>query len=449
MRRPRSWSMRFALALSAVFIVGTVVAGGLSYVLMSREMSRLLDQDVRVSAENLAAIEEVGGKNALTEQIEAQMRTLREGTGLVAYIDAETMNALGTLKISEPFEGSSRLNFEDDSSAQNDTYRAFGIKIESGWVIAARNEAWVAENGEIIAKSTSWALVVALALSLGLAWIMARRNQTRIVRIEKALQAIGTGNLTVRIKDPGNDDLAEVADSVDQMLNQLEAGVDAIRQVSTDVAHDLRAPLARLRMRLEPQVFLQDVPEDTRMEIGSALQDIDTISSTFDAILRLARLQSGSVQIGKEPVDLNILGQEVFDIFEASAEDLGHTLHLERKDIPVLVQGDRELITQAMVNLLDNAMRHCPSPSEISLQTGISPDRGAFFEVLDSGPGIPSEDLNRVLQRFVRLDSSRTVSGTGLGLSLVSAIAHLHGAELTLKDNKPGLCVNMTFPKVG
>ncbi|MCH5376691.1 MAG: HAMP domain-containing histidine kinase [Planctomycetes bacterium] len=278
-----------------------------------------------------------------------------------------------------------------------------------------------------------------------LAVIIARQNERRIDRMDQVLDDVGEGNLNRRIADNGSDDLAALASRVDRMLDRLEAGVASIRQVSTDVAHDLRAPLARLRMRLEPQALSAEVPTETRHEIGSALMDIDAISATFDAILRLARLQSGMVERRHDPFDLGEMAASVCEILEATAEESGHVLELDIPPTCVDAQGDEDMLSQALTNLMANAIEHCPPPARIRITVGLRGEH-PFVMVSDDGPGIPEADRVRVLERFVRLDASRSVPGTGLGLSLVAAIADLHRARLVLEGNAPGLRVSILFP---
>lgn len=451
MKRRLSSSMRFALALSAVFTIGTLTAGGLSYLLLSNEMTGRLAADVRSSAESLAQIAAAGDRTDLREQVIAQVRASRDSAALFAFIDAASGETLGSLQVANPFEGPRRLLVGQDipetkSDAPNppEAYLAHGIRTELGWVIAARDEAWVTESGEILIQATASSLGLATLLSIGLALMIARRNERRIDRMDQVLDAVGAGRLDRRIKDSGGDDLADLSARVDRMLDRLEKGVEAVRQVSTDVAHDLRAPLARLRMRLEPQALSTELPNDARHEIGSALQDIDAISATFDAILRLARLESGTVTLHPHLVDLCMVARDAHELLEPTATDLGHLLTLELSVEEALVSGDSELLAQALVNLVDNALRHCRAPALISIAVRIE-TKGPILVVNDNGPGIPASDRDRVLGRFVRLDASRSVEGSGIGLTLVASIAKLHGATLQLADNEPGLRATLVF----
>lgn len=455
MKRPISWSMRFALALSAVFAIGTLSAGGLSYLILSREMTQRLAEDVQSSTESLAQIAADGDPIDVQEQVLAQVRTSRDGTSLFAFVDAETGQTTGSLLLPVPFEGPRQLlagrdtpEKAVDDTETPDAYLAYGVRTGIGWVMVAKDQAWVSETGEVLVQATAISLAVAAALSVSLALLIARRNEARIDRMDRVLDAVGAGRMEMRIRDSGSDDLADLSARVDQMLDRLETGVDAIRQVSTDVAHDLRAPLSRLRMRLEPQALSSKVPPETRHEIGNALMDIDTISGTFDAILRLARLQSGTVERADAPVDLCQLAATVCEVLQASVEEAGHSLALDLPPHPIAVRGDEDLLAQALTNLIVNAMDHCPPPASLRVAVGMRQDR-PVLSVSDNGPGIPAADRQRVLERFVRLDASRSVQGTGLGLSLVAAIATLHQATLVLEDAGPGLKVSLVFPYPG
>ncbi len=186
------------------------------------------------------------------------------------------------------------------------------------------------------------------------------------------------------------------------------------------------------------------LPLAQRGEIGKALNDLDQVSETFDAILRLSRMQAGMVEITRVPVNLTQLCQDVAEMLGAGAEDAGQELAL---DLPedISIEGDRELLFQALVNLVDNALRYSPSPARVSIGVHEA-SQDVVLSVTDNGPGIPDRDLARVRERFVRLDQSRNTQGSGLGLSLVDAIAQIHGGELRLKNLERGLRVEMRFP---
>ncbi len=318
-------------------------------------------------------------------------------------------------------------------------YFAYGLQTNHGWIITGRDAEWVAENTEVLLQGTAWGLGVALILSIALAVFIARRNETRIERFEDALMAVGAGRTTCGLRMTATTTSGDWQARSTARSSNWKPELTAIRQVSTDVAHDLRAPLARLRMRLEPHVLRDQTPDDLRDELGRALEDLDALSATFDAILRLSRMQAGLVPLQAEAFDLATLCRELAEMLAPSAEDAGHTF---TADIPptAIVHGDRDLIAQAVLNLVDNAMRHSKTLAEIQLKVAATSDSW-LVSVSDSGPGIPEADRKRATERFVRLDTSRNTPGAGLGLSLVTEILRLHGSELHMCDNSPGLRV--------
>lgn len=448
MTAPRrlSWSMRFALMISGLFAGAAVLAGAIAYVLLSEELSGRLRQDVESMAGNLAYTLQNGGPQDLLEQIDALSANARDGSAVAAYIGPQGQQIAGNFSPDHPFAGHRALRVGRDMALAEvpngvvpTDYFAYGLQTNHGWIITGRDAEWVAENTEVLLQGTAWGIGVALILSIALAVFIARRNETRIERFEDALMAVGAGAHDLRIADDGNDDIGRLASQVNRSLEQLEAGITAIRQVSTDVAHDLRAPLARLRMRLEPHVLRDQTPDDLRDELGRALEDLDALSATFDAILRLSRMQAGLVPLQAEAFDLATLCRELAEMLAPSAEDAGHTF---TADIPptAIVHGDRDLIAQAVLNLVDNAMRHSKTLAEIQLKVAATSDSW-LVSVSDSGPGIPEADRKRATERFVRLDTSRNTPGAGLGLSLVTEILRLHGSELHMCDNSPGLRV--------
>lgn len=448
-----SWSMRFAMALTAVFAIGGLSAGGVSYVLQTHELTSRLSDEVEAIAQGLAHIAEDGTREDLRAQVLAQVEFSHDGSTLVVWIDQATGEAVGNFRPHVLFDGARRLDAERDLMFLGDTpddtedpYLAFAIQTPLGPVIAARDTAWIIESGEILIRSTFLGLGAAIVLSFGLALVIAWRNERRIKLMEGVLRDVGKGRLDLRIRDAQRDDLARLAGGVDDTLDRLEAGVETIKQVSTDVAHDLRAPLARLRIKLEPYATDASLPDALRYVFGTTLADIDDISGTFESILRLARLQSGSTDLHREQVDLGALVHEVFEILEAVAEDAGHTIAAAAPVGQMFITGDKELLTQALINLVDNAIRHCTAPTSIEIGAKPGP-HGNCVWVADHGPGIPAEQRAKVIERFVRLDRSRTTPGSGLGLSLVQAIATLHKAELVFSDNAPGLRATLNFAR--
>ncbi len=451
--RALSYSMRFALAVSVTFCAATILAGSVSYVLLSQELKSRLADDARVMAENLAVTLGSGDTAELKSQIAAQSRSTRDFSALYLFVDNSGKTVVGNFSVNIPFTGSRRMTIGNDvflnSKSQNkagEAYQAFGLRVPVGWIITARDIKWITDSREVLVQSVAWGLGVALALSIGLALFLARRNESRINRLNAVLRGAAKGDLTLRFADnnPDGDDISRVAEGVNEMLGRLAQSMESLRQVSTDITHDLRSPLTRLRTRLEPHYLRQDLPEDTRTDLKFAMEEMDNIAATFEAVLRLAQIESGAVAAEMKPVNLSEICDSMFEMLLPVAEDMGHDFSLKAEQPAVMLTGDKDLLAQAIVNLVENAFRYCPPPASIILSVGVE-GGNRFIRVSDTGPGIPKAERAKVLRRFYRLEKSRKLAGSGLGLSLVSAIARLHGGEIRLSDNSPGLGAELWF----
>jgi signal transduction histidine kinase len=228
------------------------------------------------------------------------------------------------------------------------------------------------------------------------------------------------------------------------MLDRISELMESVRQVSNDIAHDLRTPLSHLRHRLEVARAVYGHPEELRAAIGKAIEETDVILSTFSALLRIAQIEAGTRRAAFAELDLSALVTEVADAFAPSIQDEGKFIETNI-DPKISMVGDRELLTQMLANVLENAIRHTSYGTRIRVGASAQ-GMDIKLSVSDNGPGVPAEALGRLFDRFYRPEKSRTTPGSGLGLSLVKAIASLHGARVTLSDNRPGLCVHVLFP---
>jgi signal transduction histidine kinase len=231
--------------------------------------------------------------------------------------------------------------------------------------------------------------------------------------------------------------------TINRMLDRIGLLMDSLRQVSGDVAHDLRTPLTRLRQRLELSLRQADDP-DHRTQIKGALRDVDAILATFAALLRIAEVDAGARRSAFRSVDIDALARTVVEDFAPAAEDAGQSLVLSSVG-QVSIEGDPDLLTQMMVNLIENALRHTPRGSRIQVAITRSA-QGIELAVTDDGPGVPAQERDRLFNRFYRMERSRSTPGNGLGLALVAAVVRLHRAAVRLEDLGPGLAVRITFP---
>jgi hypothetical protein len=288
---------------------------------------------------------------------------------------------------------------------------------------------------------------VAILSVLGtLGGILIRRAlMARIHGIRQTVSAIIQGDLSHRLPTHhSGDELNTLSQTINGMLDQIEQLIDGVRNVSNAIAHDLRTPLAELRSRLEELALTKPSDERTFAEIDAAVADVDQVIRIFNALLRLAEIDSGLRRSGFVPVDVAAVAAAAVEFYQPAAELRGSTLSLET-DGPAPIRGDPVLLAQALGNLIDNALKYTPGDGSITVAVRSGGDGNVEVVVADSGPGIADAEKIKAVERFYRGDASRCTPGVGLGLSLVDAVARLHGSELKLEDNHPGLRARMVL----
>jgi signal transduction histidine kinase len=297
-----------------------------------------------------------------------------------------------------------------------------------------------------ITNALGWAVGAMIVLGILGGAIISRNLVARIDDINRTAKDIMGGELSRRIPVTGaGDEIDQLAENLNDMLDQIERLMLGMRQVTDNIAHDLRSPLNRLRNRLEVTLMKPATQEEYAQALEKSIHEADELLGTFNALLLIARAEAGAARDGMDWVDLSALAQDAAELYEPVAEEAGLRLDLAIEP-GIEYHGHRELLAQAIANLLDNAIKHAAHPGGIGegvirLAVQSRGSRGAEVSVSDNGPGIAPDDRERVLGRFVRLEQSRNTSGSGLGLSLVSAVTRLHGGALRLEDNEPGLRV--------
>lgn len=294
----------------------------------------------------------------------------------------------------------------------------------------------------VLRSASFYGISLTLVLALIGGVLLAVSAERRLAALNRTTRQIIAGDLSRRAPITGsNDEHDELAQNVNAMLDQIENLLAGMRHVGDSVAHDLRGPITRLRNKLE---VVAEAETPKREDLADCVVQLDQVLATFNALLRIARVESGAYRSAFTNVDLAQIVRDVCDLYQAAAEERQISLHYELgSDVEVF--GDRELLAQVLTNLIDNAMKYTPAGGTVRVHLARSGD-AARLRVADSGPGIPEADRARVLQRFTRLDQARSLPGNGLGLALVNAVTLQHHGRLTLGDNSPGLVVTVELP---
>ena len=274
--------------------------------------------------------------------------------------------------------------------------------------------------------------LVTIAFGVVIGLMFSRSLLQRVEAVNKTANAVRSGDLTKRVPSSGaGDELDTLSDNLNSMLDQIERLMGGMREVSDNIAHDLRSPLTRIRNRLTDAVDGDASEKDAALR--ATIDDSERMLATFNALLSIARIESGEGAGVMNPVDLVAIAEEMAELYEPAAQESGYDFLLVTAPTPP-IHGSRELISQAIANFLDNAMKYATGGSRIELKVEPLKNGGARLSVSDDGPGVDADNRQRILDRFFRLEQSRTTPGSGLGLSLVSAIARAHNAELRFED---------------
>jgi signal transduction histidine kinase len=295
----------------------------------------------------------------------------------------------------------------------------------------------------LVARALVWGLLLTLVLGVIGGLMMRRTLSSRLGAINMTSRKIMQGDLRRRIATRGTgDEFDELATNLNNMLDQIEHGMEGVRRVSDNIAHDLKTPLARLKNRVEELRFQVAGREKEEAAVDQIIHEADGLLATFNALLRIARIEYSEQRKGFKSVDLNSILYDLLELYEPWIEEKGQHLSVQISDT-VEISADRDMLFQAFANLLDNAIKYTPESGVITIRTYKQKDEW-FVDIADNGPGIPKEEHEKVVQRFYRLEKSRTTPGSGLGLALVFAVLKLHKLNLDFSDNNPGLKVTVS-----
>ncbi len=446
--------------LGAVYLIVFAISVGaiLGYIYWNTAilLERQVEDTVEAELQGLAEQYRTRGPQGLLQTINTRAREAdgslylltnsigRRLAGNLEALPAEAVGERGTIDFKFPYD--------TGRGVVEHTARAFFIRLPGGLqLVVGRDVEERRQFNRIIRTSLLWALGLTLVLGVGGGLLTGRNFLRRVDKINDASRAIMAGDLGERMPVSGTgDEIDRLSESLNAMLDQINRLMAGMKEVSSNVAHDLRTPLTRLRVRAE-DALRSSSPEDHKAALEANIAEADGLLTTFNALLSIARAEAGQAREGFQDIDLVDLLNDIAELYEPIISDAGGELSLKTPDAAGL-RADRQLVAQALTNLIDNAIKYGREigtglPS-ITIKVEKPAHAGWAVSVNDTGAGIDAADRERVKDRFVRLDKSRSEPGSGLGLALVDSVMKLHGGRLVIEDANPGFSAKLQFPPV-
>jgi signal transduction histidine kinase len=446
-----SYSFRIALLYVLFFLVSTLILFSFIFYNGTRSATEQLDETLR--SDKIAFAERFlqSDLNGLIRLVNARVQGQGQDSIYSLISDDQEIVAGNLASWPARLLPQGSVEFEIGSSSDNSNrtvFRGEVIKLPDGYsLLIARSRQRIINAQHRLVNTFIWAAIITLILGLVGGYLLSNRAVRRISSINRLCRTIVDGDISQRLKiaPQVQDDLDELTVNINSMLDKIEGLMGDIVQVSDNIAHDMRTPLSNLRLKLES--IEENVEPDSPVlpQLIDSISDTDSIIDTFNALLRISKLQAGNKSAQFDALNITTLLEDVLELYTPLAEEKQQTLYLKAKTQIHLI-GDRDLLFQAIANLLDNAIKYTPPKGEITLLLNSNEPCGYRISVCDNGPGVSETELSKLCHRFYRADSSRSLPGNGLGLSLVEAIASLHKAELVFTPNKPrGLCASINF----
>jgi len=447
----RTTAFKLSFAYLVVFATFALLALGYVAWNASRALDDQMVSTIEAEINGLSEQYKVGGLRRLISAVERRAGEPGASLYLVTNAAGErivgNIDALPTGLIVDP--GQTEANYARIGGAQNLEHRAImqifvlpgGFRLLVGRDVAERDRLRA-----VIGRTFGSSVGLVMVLGVIGTWFIASRVLRRVDAMTETTRRIMAGDLDGRLAVAGTgDELDRLAHNLNAMLERIGELMRGLRDVSDNIAHDLKTPLTRLRNRAEEALRTAETPDALRAAMEGVIEESDGLIRIFNALLMIARLEGVNAREDFQTFDVAAVVQAVAELYEPLASEQGLALQVETEGAPLTLRGSRELIGQALANLIDNAVKYGGPSGEIRLSAARVGDT-VRLGVADSGPGIPSEARGRVLDRFVRLEEARSRPGFGLGLSLVNAVVRLHQGTLALEDHAPGLSVVITLP---
>jgi signal transduction histidine kinase len=448
----RSIGFRLIAWYAAVFGASVAILLGVVYWIALSAVEQQIDDSVLRESRLLADVYATRGREALERGIRRRTGELTSPRRYYLFQERDGRVVAGNLPPMAPSpgrfvasvpEGNPEPGTQGENLIGPDSMIAQGRLLAGGeYLLVGENRYRLVKTQEAIISAVIWGIAITVLLALGGGIVLASGYLRRIEEVNRTIRRIMDGELSQRVPTRGGrDEMDVLAAHLNAMLERIQTLMESLKRVSDDIAHDLRTPLSRLRQRLEAaRAGMAAAPAHV---IEQSIAELDSILDTFTALLRIAQIESGTRRAAFAQIDLSQVVSAVAETYAAVAEDHQQKLAASTAGrIPVC--GDRELLLQMIANLVENSIRHAHSGGTITLRS--AEEAGVpVLQVTDTGPGIPEPERAKVFRRFYRLEQHRTTPGNGLGLALVKAVVELHGAQIELSDNRPGLAVSVRF----
>jgi len=444
---------RLAATFTALFAVTVIALFVILFFGITSRLSGQIRSHTQDTLAALAAVDRQKGFEDLTTVVTSESESIRDSDFIFELVDRNGRHVAGNVTGIKQAPGwltleRSAIQPKWESGEPDDLFSATWQPVSEGQLLVGSSNAELRRTQAFLLEVLGIGLLATILLGAASGGYLAARTQHRIDAFARTLSAVEDGKISARVPlTESGDDIDRVGAGVNRTLDHLQKLIENVNQSSSDIAHDLKKPVGRLRQRLDIAGRGTKTSAEFRAVIGEALADLDAMIETFDALLRITQIEAGARRARFANVDLGSVLDDVADIYEPVAEDAGQRLQWsDGRFTPAIVKGDRELLVQLFANLIENSIRHCPAGTHITL--ALMGDQNGFrAEVCDDGPGIPEDEREKVFRRLYRLERARSTPGSGLGLTLVAAISELHGASILLDDHAPGLNVAISFPR--
>jgi signal transduction histidine kinase len=445
-------SSTFRLALLCIAIFGLILFAFLIYILDTSTNFGIAQSDAVLSGDLqiLRDTYDELGQEGLTEKISRKANDSQVGRGVFLLTDPNYRPVAGSLvewplSLRRERDGTGEFQLVSDG-VETRIFRAKWTMLSGGVHLLAGAE--ITELKQFQRRmyyAFSVAALFIVMVSAASSVIVTRRTVARIEGINAASRAIMDSDLQRRIPVHGaSDEWDQLAANLNSMLDRIEFLMGEVKQVGDSIAHDLRTPLTRMRARLERSSLKNRNAEDDQALLASTIMDLDDVLRMFRALTRISQIEASTRASTLRTLDLSLVAKEVAELFDAAAEERGSRLEVSGSE-PVEILGDRDLLFDAISNLVDNAIKHGRERGLVRISADCR-EECAVLAISDDGPGVPPDERDLIFSRFYRSEKSRGTPGNGLGLSIVAAVARVHGANVKLSSNRPGLTIELQFP---